>query len=253
MACFIVGHWLIPLAHKGIQLKQRIKNLPFLGPIAVSLYRTWIRPPREIESSESYWVERYKKGGDSGPGSYKHLAQFKAELLNAFVSEHSIQSAIEFGCGDGNQLALAEYPSYVGFDVSPKAIELCRQRFARDASKAFSEMKDFDGEQAELTLSLDVIFHLVEDEVFEAYMNRLFDSSTRFVVIYSSNRDVNETLQGKHVRHREFLSWVRRSKPQWTLITHIPNRYPFQGDQTTGSHCDFFVFAKADVPDLRTA
>ena len=53
-------------------------------------------------------------GGDSGTGSHAQLAAFKAEVLNAFVAQLGIRSAIEFGCGDGSQLALASRISYVG-------------------------------------------------------------------------------------------------------------------------------------------
>lgn len=238
---------------EGRKVRQFIKNLPVLGPIAVIIYRRWIRPPRRIDSSESYWIERYEQGGDSGPGSYNQLAEFKADVLTSFVAEHGIQSVIEYGCGDGSQLTLTEYPSYLGFDVSPKAIELCRNRFSRDASKEFREIRHYDHERAELTLSIDVIFHLVEDAVFHEYMHRLFDSSTRFVVIYSSNTGTNKPLQHTHVRHREFLSWVREAKPEWSLARHIPNRYPFRGNQATGSHCDFFVFARAGTLDSPSA
>src|SRR3989339_1402077 len=66
----------------------------------------------------SFWEARYRSGGDSGLGSFGRLAQFKADVLNDFVRQAGIASIIEFGCGDGNQLRLAAYPSYVGLDVS---------------------------------------------------------------------------------------------------------------------------------------
>ncbi|TAT59972.1 hypothetical protein EGM92_29840 [Enterobacter cloacae] len=34
---------------------------------------------------------------------------------------------MEFGCGDGNQLSLADYPRYTGFDISDHAIQLYRK------------------------------------------------------------------------------------------------------------------------------
>lgn len=40
-------------------------------------------------------------------------------MPNDFVRARGIDSVIEFGCGDGAQLALAEYPAYGGIDVSP--------------------------------------------------------------------------------------------------------------------------------------
>ena len=80
------------------------------------------RRPRHFPGSAAYWESRYAKGGSSGVGSYGRFAEFKAEVLNRFVATHSVQSVIEFGCGDGNQLALASYPWYLGYDVSATAV-----------------------------------------------------------------------------------------------------------------------------------
>lgn len=119
----------------------------------------------KFPGSARYWETRYASGGTSGEGSYGELAAFKAEILNEFVAANNIASVIEFGCGDGNQLALARYPRYSGFDVSPQAVSLCRKRFAADPSKLFGLMDDYRGEKADLGLSLDVVYHLVEDAV----------------------------------------------------------------------------------------
>jgi hypothetical protein len=64
-------------------------------------------------------------GGTSGPDSYNASAEAKAAFLNEFVRARDVRSVIEFGCSDGNQLSLADYPSYIGLDVSRTAIELC--------------------------------------------------------------------------------------------------------------------------------
>ncbi len=69
-------------------------------------------------------------------------------------------------CGDGNQLALARCPIYVGFDVS-STVRMCRARFARDTTKPFATIEEYVGETAELALSLDVVYHLVEDAIYD--------------------------------------------------------------------------------------
>ena len=46
--------------------------------------------------------------------------------------------------------------------------------FASDQTKSFAHMNDYGRQQAELALSFYVIFHLVEDDVFESYMRTLF-------------------------------------------------------------------------------
>ena len=105
-------------------------------------------------------------------------------------------------------------------------------------------MDAYANETAELTLSLDVIYHLIEDDVFFSYMKRLFDSSEKFVIIYSSNTDKQVKLQAGHVKHRKFSKWIER-KPEWQLIQHIPNRYPYTGNDQEGSFAEFYIYEKA--------
>ena len=114
-------------------MKQIIKKIPIVSSIARVIYHKWINPPKPFIGSKNYWIERYDSGGNSGDGSYGKLAEFKAEILNEFVQQNNIKTIIEYGSGDGNQLTLAEYPSYTGFDVSPKALSLCREKFLNDS------------------------------------------------------------------------------------------------------------------------
>lgn len=197
---------------------------------------------RKPFSSRDYWVRRYKTGGNSGPGSYGPLAEFKAETLNKFVLEKRITSVIEFGCGDGNQLALARYPAYKGYDISHDVIIQCNERFAGDASKQFFELSEFKQSKAELTISLDVIFHLTEDNVFDTYMRRLFDTASRFVAIYSSNQVDQIQPIAPHVRHRNFSRWIDENRPYWQLTKRIANPFPYDGDSTTTSFSDFYFY-----------
>ena len=195
-----------------------------------------------FSDSTQYWQERYRVGGNSGAGSYGRLARFKAGILNSFVRQHNIGTVIEFGCGDGNQLKFAQYPHYLGIDVSEDAVSICRSAFANDKSKRFVTLKEYSGETAELCLSLDVVFHLVEDRVFEDYMHRLFRASEGWVIIYSSN--VDEPSMAPHVRHRCFSNWVEQNANCWQLRDSIPNKYPYRGDERDESFSDFFIFEK---------
>ncbi len=193
-------------------------------------------------SSKTYWERRYRLGGGSGEGSLGPLAEFKAEILNAFVREHSVTSVIEFGCGDGRQLRLAEYPLYLGQDVSMAAVKKCREAYRDDATKSFLWYDPADTPNiaaflnADLTLSLDVVYHLVEDRVYERYLSDLFAASRRFVIVYSSNIDRAGNLP--HVKHREFTVDVERLISGFRLARTIENRYPEQ------SPCRFFVFER---------
>lgn len=227
----------------AVGVKQFVKQIPGVRALTRSLNASSLS--KRWSGSEDYWVQRYKTGGNSGDGSYNKLAQFKAEILNAFVKDRHAATVIEYGCGDGNQLRLAEYKSYLGFDVSDLAIAMCRKTFAGDVSKQFKLVGEYRGETAELTMSLDVVYHLVEDAVFESYIRRLFDSSSRFVIVYSSNKDEQEKVQSPHVKHRKFTRWVEENTIGWKLVQHIPNKYPYNGGKTEGSFADFYIFEKS--------
>ncbi len=201
------------------------------------------RESSNFENSRQYWEDRYSLGGHSGRGSYGALADYKAAFLNEFVEEHDIQSVLEFGCGDSNQLSLANYQNYLGVDVSPTAIEACRKKFDRDESKSFCLLKDFAAEKGDLALSLNVIHHLVEDSVFESHMRVLFDSSKKFVIVYSSNFERDEGLSD-HVRHRQFTNWVEKYMPDWSSAEKFENPRALNRDQNTRTTADFYVFSR---------
>jgi SAM-dependent methyltransferase len=229
-------------------MKEAIKRIPILGDMATWLYRVLrsrSRGPEAFPGSVAYWDRRYAAGGDSGVGSFAQFAEFKADVVNEFVASHQVRTVIEFGCGDGNQLRLARYPAYLGFDVSPTAISRCRNLFRADPAKAFRLMSEYAGDRADLVLSLDVIYHLVEDSIYQRYMSQLFEASARYVIIYASDTDENRGLEGTHVRHRKFTAWIESNAPSWRLKEHLPNRYPYRGDYRQGSFAEFFIYEKA--------
>jgi SAM-dependent methyltransferase len=202
------------------------------------------RPIRRLRFSRSadYWERRYAGGGSSGAGSYGPVAAFKSDVLNRFVAEHAVRSVLEFGCGDGNQLTLSAYPRYTGLDVSRSALGRCITRFADDESKSFllydpAAFVNRGAIQADLTMSLDVILHLVENDVFETHLRQLFEASTRYVVIFSSNED--GAPSEPHVKHRAFTRWIELHQPGWTLARRVAN--PHKGPD---SLADFYMYSR---------
>ncbi|AHF17090.1 hypothetical protein NIASO_01485 [Niabella soli DSM 19437] len=209
------------------------------------MFRAFSKKDIPFDTSKHYWEERYKSGGNSGDGSYGRLATFKAEIINNAINEYSIKSAIELGCGDGNQLKQLLYPSYIGLDISESVIARCNKIFSQDKSKRFMINSEevveqlIRTEQFDLALSIDVIYHLVEFEVFETYLKNLFTLSDKFVIIYSTDFDKKEAA---HVIHRKFTDWVASHRLDWELISEILNPYPGVGEQE--SLANFYVFKK---------
>lgn len=198
---------------------------------------------RRFENSKKYWEERYKNEGTSGAGSYGRLAEFKASTINEFIKDYNIKTAIELGCGDGNQLSLINVDDYTGIDVSSTVVETCKKRFVSDPNKKFYTTSEFKNQTAELLLSLDVIYHLVEDETYHNYMLQLFNLATWYVIIYSSN--LNKAGTSDHVKHRCFTDWVSKNASNWHLQSYIKNKYPATSDNAkNNSFADFYIFSK---------
>lgn len=226
-----------------MQIRSTLKSVPIIGSVATTISHSLKR--WGFRGSADYWERRYRSGGNSGPGSYDRLAKFKAAFLNDFVEQNGIRSVIEFGSGDGAQLELANYGTYVGIDVARAAVDQARERFKDDPSKSFHHASEMpSGIRAELALSLDVIYHLVEDRVFDEYMQQLFEAATRFVIIYSSNHE--EALGVTHVRHRRFTAWVEDNRRDFVLMQHVPNKFPFdERNPNDTSFADFYIYQRS--------
>ncbi|WP_428485719.1 class I SAM-dependent methyltransferase [Rhodopila sp.] len=192
--------------------------------------------------SADYWDARYRAGGTSGAGSYGRLADYKAALINGVIEMNGIAHVADFGCGDGNLLSMLRPSAYTGLDVSDTVIARCVERFPEHVFLPFTRAAEL--RPADLCLSIDVIYHLTEPEVFAAYMAELFAHATRLVVIYASNMD--QDWPAPHVRHRRFTNHVTSHLPAWRLCAHLPNPYPYDpASPDDTSFADFFVYARA--------
>ena len=99
-----------------------------------------------------------------------------------------------------------------------------------------------------------MIFHLIEDEVFENYMRALFGAAKKFVIIYSSDSDDNSatTDAAIHFKNRVFTHFVKENFPEWTLREKLENPHKIQSGKVTtpeeaevASVSDFHFFEKS--------
>jgi len=192
--------------------------------------------------------KRYSSGENSGAGSYGRLAEYKAAFLNHFMETNDVNTVLELGCGDGNQLTLLNPKNYIGYDVSQTIIAKCRESFSEHQNYEFYGPKEKSKLlKCDLAVSLDVIFHLVEDDVYESYIDDLFSNSDKYVIIYSS--DIDYPWGYAHVRHRNFSRHVAKTKKEWSLKCVVKNPYPYDSADTANtSFCDFYVFSREDRP-----
>jgi len=98
-------------------------------------------------------------------------------------------------------------------------------------------------------MSLDVIYHLTEDETYVAYLQTLFSTSRNLVLIYST--DFEDTKSKGHVRHRKFSKYVANNFAHFNLILQEknqfrPRRFQAKSASLETSAADFFLFKRLD-------
>jgi len=207
----------------------------------------------EFQSTQQYWEHRYESGGDSGEGSYGQLARYKADFINTFCEHSKPSSVIEFGCGDGNQASLLSISAYTGIDISKKCIDDCKKQLARRGYQFMvleDYLKDKEPSSNDLVLSLDVIFHLIEDDVYRNYIDTMLAASAKYAIVYSSNfTHFDKSLP--HVRHREFVQDIVTWHPEWNLVQKFDNPFAKQHDSREyGSFAQFHLMQRAPASGL---
>lgn len=170
-----------------------------------------------------YWETRYADGRDSGEGSRGKTAEHKAAVVNTIAWEQGVESMIDWGCGDGQVLEhITNEVHYTGVDISPTVIGKVAQLHPH-RSFVLDKLGTMTTAwlRADMSLSMDVMFHLVNDDDYYKYLNRLFQAARKVVLIYSTDSD--DGLTARHVMRRHWTPDVARMFPEWQLISRHPN------------------------------
>lgn len=168
------------------------------------------------------WEKRYMSGGNSGNGSYGKYAKHKADVINGYIKKYNIKTISDFGCGDGNQISLLKgFETYCGFDISGFIVNKCKDKFSGLPMMFFNDINQMP--EAELTMSLDVIYHIINEEEFENHLSFLFNKSKKYVLIYSSNHDDNNHGAREYIFHRIFTDLVEKNYKEFRLVEVVEN------------------------------
>lgn len=193
-------------------------------------------------NSTDYWEERYSNGGNSGDGSYGFLSEYKKDFINNFISENNITSLLEYGCGDCNQLSMVDCDNIIGVDVSVTAINKCRD-IMKNSKFILLENNKFTNIKTDLLLSLDVIYHLIEDIVYEEYIKNIVNHGSKYIIIYSCDFK-DDGGYAKHVKPRNFTKNVLLNE-NYKLVSFEKNKYnKKQINMSLYSNSDWFIFKK---------
>jgi SAM-dependent methyltransferase len=186
------------------------------------------------------WDNHYRAGYNSGAGSYGKLAGFKAQTINEFIADHGIQTVLDIGCGDGNQLSLLNCPEYFGVDVSPTAVELCKKKFSSDPTKHFNLYMpngENDLPECDLVLSLDVLYHIIPEEEFTQTLNDIFTHAEYMVILYTVLSDIG--TKNSHIYTRNTMQYIEKYI-DWEVTEIICQKYPKE------SGADFIILEKEE-------
>ncbi len=164
-------------------------------------------------SVQKYWTERYYNQGNSGWGSWdSNAVKFKADYVNEVIKKYNINTVCDLGCGDGNMIKyFSGYKQYYGYDIAPVAVSMCKSQYEKDINKIFYyKMEEILDKKYDLSLSLDIIYHLVEDDMYQKYMHDLF-SIADIVCIFSTNHGTPVSLDLLHIKDRIFTKDINEN------------------------------------------
>lgn len=190
-----------------------------------------------------YWENRYRTGGNSGAGSTGDLLSWKAGIVNEIIKEAGVKSGLELGAGDGKFANLLSLESYFGYEISPSAVSLANKNINKPNYKV-STKTPFHFRKFDMTMSVDVIYHILHEREFNRHMTKLFYAAKRLVVIYSYPRQPSEKMS-EHITFNDFISWVQGQAPGWELLVHIPNKFIFDEENPNRtSRSEFFIYRR---------
>ena len=172
---------------------------------------------------------------NSGLGSRGGLLKFKVDFVNKFVKDYGVNSILDLGCGDLQFASQLIVDKYTGVDIvdhaHPKS--LAAKDFKTTVSR-FDELDEHD--DAELCMSIDVLYHILRDEVdyLHATLDNLFNKSTKYILVYAQDpKNTTVSDNGNHICNSQWKSYLEEKN-----ITSIYE----QETPMAGSGAKFFAY-----------
>ena len=120
--------------------------------------------PAPIPKSEMYVSGEYL---EKHPTWQAEDSEWKAEQILKMVNNHNLmpQTICEVGCGAGEilrqlQANMAEDCTFVGYEISPQAFELCKERANKKLRFEIKDITQEADDSFDLLLFIDIIEHI---------------------------------------------------------------------------------------------
>lgn len=168
----------------------------------------------EIIDYKQHWDQRYSTGGNSGNGSYGNSAIGKGKYISDVIKKFKIKTINDLGHGDGNQLKYFEGDfKYYGYDVSSYINSKLANEYKDNPKYTFLDSVG-KMNKGDLALSLDVIYHIIQEDEYYKYLDTLF-SLGDYVLIYAVDMDHKFT---PYFQARKFTPYIDSTFPQFKLL-----------------------------------
>ena len=203
--------------------------------------------PAYIRDPHGYWDDRHRSAGASlegvgcaglGPANALDY-EAKWDRLKALLDASSLEPGdrvVDAGCGVGFfSKRLATLGLQVeGVDFSEEALAIADQERTRGVTWHLGALDEFSLEPpAKLVICIDVLFHILDDEVWAAGVRNLARhvSDEGRLVIQEELRDPAVNGMGDdrpHVRRRSLTDYQNLLEG-WVLVEHLRYELPGQG------------------------
>jgi 2-polyprenyl-3-methyl-5-hydroxy-6-metoxy-1,4-benzoquinol methylase len=216
------------------------------GADAQDYYRD---PAGYWEERHAHYGERLEGVGRKGLGEEGNQRDYgvKTEHLHLALTELGIGPVpfLDAGCGIG---LFSQYLAEQGYtptavDFSPSAVETARQRLGQDAVVVSALDQYQAGRTFALVICIDVLFHLVDDDLWRATVTNLADhvASGGHLAIQESLVETAAQPQHPTVRHTRWrpLASYTDVLAGWELVRHDHYRLPAEGETK-----DLLVFCR---------
>lgn len=169
-----------------------------------------------------YWENCYASGAGSEGERYK----IKRDYINSIIEKYNINSVVDFGCGDGRQIKELNIKKYYGIDVSKTAVEKCQLLYKDRKGWEFEILNRAVIPQSDLAMSIDTIYHLIEENECRKHLDNLF-SCANYVLIYGNYTERDNPRPAKHMLFRENIDYLAKNYPNWILLEKYPIKKDF--------------------------
>jgi hypothetical protein len=164
-----------------------------------------------VKEEKNYWDSLYLSGGTSGEGSIGFLRSWKWRVIQKF--SQTVDDVVDVGCGDLSFWEGRTCSRYVGIDISPAVLERDKLThpqwsFIVSGSDVFQE-----GLSAHIVLCMDILFHILDDEVYRKTLKNVTRYSKKWIFIYTWKENPFSSPGGRILLSFRLLKrgWIRRA------------------------------------------